>query len=43
VGLSLAYPFKGKHAVKIGFSDGVVTESGGDFRTLTFNYIYRIR
>jgi len=42
-GLSIAYPFKRKHALKIGFSDGVVTESGGDFRTLTFNYIYRIR
>jgi hypothetical protein len=42
-GLSFAYPFKGKHAIKIGFSEGIVTESGGDFRTLTFNYIYRIR
>jgi hypothetical protein len=42
-GLSVAYPFKRKHAIKLGFSDGVVTESGGDFRTLTLNYIYRIR
>jgi len=43
VGFSLAYPFKGRHAVKIGVSEGVVTESGGDFRTLTLNYVYRIR
>lgn len=43
LGLSLAYPFKGRHAVKLGISEGVVTESGGDFRTLSLNYIYRIR
>ena len=43
MGLSLAYPFRGRHAIKLGISEGVVTESGGDFRTLTLNYIYRIR
>lgn len=43
LGLSVAYPFKRKHAVKLGISEGVVTESGGDFRTITLNYVYRIR
>ena len=43
IGLSIAYPFKGRHGIKAGISGGVVTESGGDFRTITLNYIYRIR
>lgn len=43
VGLSFAYPFKRRHGVKLGFSEGVVTESGGDFSTITLNYVYRIR
>jgi hypothetical protein len=43
LGLSLAYPFRHRHAVKLGISEGVVTESGGDFRTITFNYVYVIR
>jgi hypothetical protein len=43
LGLSLAYPFRRRHAVKLGISEGVVTESGGDFRTITLNYVYVIR
>ena len=43
LGISAAYPFGGRHAVKLGISEGVVTESGGDFRTITLNYVYRIR
>lgn len=43
LGLSLAYPFKGRHGIKAGISEGLVTESGGDFRTITLNYFYRIR
>ena len=35
IGISFAYPFQRKHAVKLGISRGVVTESGGDFRTVT--------
>ncbi len=41
-GLSFAYPFRRRHALKLGFSDGIVTESGGDFRTITLNYVYII-
>ena len=43
LGVSVAYPFRGRHAVKFGISEGVVTESGGDYRTITLNYVYRIR
>ena len=42
-GLSLAYPLSRKHAVKLGISEGVVTESGGDFRAITLNYVHVIR
>lgn len=43
LGFSLAYPFKRRHAVKFGISEGVVTESGGDFRTINLNYVFLIR
>ncbi|NCF24168.1 MAG: transporter [Gammaproteobacteria bacterium] len=43
IGLSFAYPFNRKHAIKLGISEGVVTESGGDFRSINLNYVYRIR
>jgi hypothetical protein len=43
IGLSFAYPFRRKHAIKLGISEGVVTESGGDFRTINLNYVYLIR
>ena len=42
-GLSFAYPFMRKHAIRLGLNRGVVTESGGDFRTVTLNYVYVIR
>ena len=41
-GLSIAFPLRRRHALKLGFSEGVVTESGGDFRTITLNYVYII-
>jgi hypothetical protein len=41
-GLSLVYPLVPKHALKLGVSGGIVTKSGGDFRTITLNYIYVI-
>jgi hypothetical protein len=43
MGLSIAYPFKSRHGLKLGISEGLVTESGGDFRTITLNYFFRIR
>lgn len=41
-GLNVAYPFKRRHALKFGLSEGLVTESGGDYRTITLNYVYVI-
>lgn len=43
LGFSLGYPFGGRHAIKAGFSSGVVTESGGDYDTFTVNYLYLIQ
>jgi hypothetical protein len=41
-GVNLAYPFRRRHALKLGISGGVVTESGGDYRTIALTYIYVI-
>jgi hypothetical protein len=38
IGVTLAYPFRGRHAIKFGYSVGVVTESGGDFDNLLLSY-----
>jgi hypothetical protein len=38
-GITLVYPFKPRHAIKLAFSGGVTTESGGDFRSVNVNYI----
>jgi hypothetical protein len=43
LGFSVAYPFRRRHVLKLGISEGMVTESGGDFRTINLNYVYRIR
>ncbi len=43
LGVSVAYPFAGRHAIKASFSAGVVTESGGDYNTIILNYLYRIQ
>lgn len=42
-GLSLGYPIKGRHAIKMSISSGLVTELGGDYDTLILNYLYRIQ
>ena len=41
-GLTLVYPLKRRHAIKLAWSNGVVTESGGDFQTIFVNYVYVI-
>ena len=43
LGMSLGYPIKGRHAIKVSINSGVVTESGGDYDTLILNYLYRIQ
>ena len=38
LGGTLVVPFRGRHGFKVGYSTGVVTESGGDFQTLLLSY-----
>jgi hypothetical protein len=42
LGISLAYPFAERQAIKASFSTGVATESGGDYDALVLNYLYRL-
>lgn len=37
-GFTLVYPFAGRHALKTGYSMGVATSSGGDFRKFLISY-----
>ncbi len=38
IGGTVVYPFAGRHALKAGFSMGIATESGGDFKSLLLAY-----
>ncbi len=38
IGGTIIYPFAGRHALKAGFSMGMVTESGGDFKSFLLSY-----
>jgi hypothetical protein len=38
VGFTIVYPLAGRHALKGGFSMGVVTESGNDFKSFILGY-----
>jgi len=40
LGVSVAYPFKQRNAVKVSLSTGVLAEAGGDYNTLSLSYIY---
>jgi len=42
LGITIFYPLKGRHALKANISEGVVTESGGDFRMIGLTYLYAI-
>jgi hypothetical protein len=41
-GFTLAYPIKGRHALKASFSNGIATKSGGDYKAIGISYIYLI-
>ena len=43
VGGTVLFPFKRQHAIRIAYSAGVVTESGGDFNRISLSYIYAWR
>jgi hypothetical protein len=38
IGGTVVVPFAGRHAIKFGYSGGVVTSSGGDFETFLVSY-----
>jgi hypothetical protein len=38
IGATVVVPFRGRHAIKVGYSRGVVTEFGEDFRQLLLSY-----
>jgi len=40
LGGTVVFPFKGQHAIRVGYSTGIVTESGGDFENFTLSYLY---
>ena len=40
LGGTVLFPFKGQHAIRVGYSTGIVTESGGDFDNFTLSYLY---
>ena len=42
IGFSFAYPFKGAHAIKLTYSNGLETESGGDYDSFGLTYVYRL-
>jgi hypothetical protein len=42
-GISVAYPIRGRHAIKLGYSTGVVTETGGDYDNFLLSYFYRLQ
>jgi hypothetical protein len=43
VGGTVLFPFKGRQAIRVGFSTGIVTKSGGDFDSFSLNYLYSWR
>jgi hypothetical protein len=42
VGFTLAFPLKGRHAMKASFSNGIATQSGNDYQTFAVSYIYLV-
>ena len=42
VGFTIVRPIKGRHAIKGSFSNGVITESGGDYQIISISYVYAI-
>jgi hypothetical protein len=41
-GFTVAFPIKGRHAIKASFSNGITVQSGDDYQTFAVSYIYRI-
>lgn len=43
IGGTLVFPFRGRHAIKVGYSNALVTEFGNDFRQFLVSYIVVFR
>jgi len=39
LGMTMVIPFKRRHAIRLAYSTGILTESGGDFEKFSLNYI----
>jgi len=37
--MTMVIPFKRRHAIRLAYSTGILTESGGDFEKFSLNYI----
>jgi hypothetical protein len=40
IGATVVFPFKGRHAIRVGVSTGLSTKSGGDYDSLSLGYLY---
>jgi hypothetical protein len=40
VGFSVAYPYKRRHIFRAAYTNGLTTESGGDFDSIGLTYVY---
>jgi len=40
IGGTVVFPFKGRNAIRLSYSTGIVTRTGGDFNSFSLNYLY---
>jgi hypothetical protein len=40
IGGSFLFPFKGRHAIRVAYSAGIVTKSSGDFQNISVSYMF---
>ncbi len=40
IGGTVVFPFKNRHAIRIGYNTAIITKSGGDFDSFNLNYYY---
>ena len=40
LGFTMLFPIRRHHAIRAGYSTGMMTESGGDFDSITLSYVY---
>lgn len=43
IGGTVVFPFKGQSAIRLSYSTGIVTRSGGDFNSYSLSYLYAWR